>query len=198
MGVVTTLEKTLGLSVSRKLEDIRGKVDKGEELEKGDLVYLLNQTARFETLTKRVREDSYLITDSYSMDEYELKELVGKVLTELRNVSIMNVEDEQVYRVSLGHIHILGGHRLGIEDIIEEVKGGVTKVRLLQENFDANGDKYKVIGVFDTIKKDYGITVEITSEDTEEEVLKFVKESIKKVLEKERDDLNKTLDRLGV
>ena len=198
MGVVTTLEKTLGLSVSRKLEDIRGKVDKGEELEKGDLVYLLNQTARFETLTKRVREESYLVSDSYSMDEYELKELVGKVLTELRNVSIMNVEDEQVYRVSLGNIHILGGHRLGIDDIIEEVKGGVTKVRLLQENFDANGDKYKVIGVFDTIKKDYGITVEITSEDTEEEVLKFVKESIKKVLEKERDDLNKTLDRLGV
>lgn len=198
MGVVTTLEKTLGLSVSRKLEDIRGKVDKGEELEREDLVYLLNQTARFETLTKRVREDSYLITDSYSMDEYELKELVGKVLTELRNVSIMNVEDEQVYRVSLGHIHILGGQRLGIDDIIEEVKGGVTKVRLLQENFDANGDKYKVIGVFDTIKKDYGVTVEITSKDTEEEVLKYVKESIKKVLEKERDELNKTLDRLGV
>lgn len=198
MGVVTTLEKTLGLSVSRKLEDIRGKVDKGEELEREDLVYLLNQTARFETLTKRVREESYLVSDSYSMDEYELKELVGKVLTELRNVSIMNVEDEQVYRVSLGHIHILGGHRLGIEDIIEEVKGGVTKVRLLQENFDANGDKYKVIGVFDTIKKDYGITVEVTAKDTEEEVLKFVKESIKKVLEKERDELNKTLDRLGV
>ena len=198
MGVVTTLEKTLGLSVSRKLEDIRGKVDKGEELEREDLVYLLNQTARFETLTKRVREESYLVSDSYSMDEYELKELVGKVLTELRNVSIMNVEDEQVYRVSLGHIHILGGQRLGIDDIIEEVKGGVREVRLLQKNFDANGDKYKVVGTFDTIKKDYGVTVEITSKDTEEEVLKYVKESIKKVLEKERDELNKTLDRLGV
>lgn len=198
MGVYTTLENTLGLSVTRKLEDIRGKVDKGEELEKGDLVYLLNQTARFETLTKRVREESYLVSDSYSMDEYELKELVGKVLTELRNVSIMNVEDEQVYRVSLGHIHILGGHRLGIDDIIEEVKGGVREVRLLQKNFEANRDKYKVVGTFDTIKKDYGVTVEITSKDTEEEVLKYVKESIKKVLEKERDELNKTLDRLGV
>lgn len=198
MGVVTTLEKTLGLSVTRKLEDIRCKVDKGEELEREDLIYLLNQTARFETLTKRAMEDSYLVSDSYSMDEYELKELVGKVLTELRNVSIMNVEDKKVYNVSLGHIHILGGHRLGIEDIIEEVKGGVRKVRLLQKNFDANGDKYKVIGTFDTIKKDYGVTVEVTAKDTEEEVLKFVKESIKKVLEKERDDLTSSIDKLGV
>lgn len=198
MGVYTTIENTLGMSVTRKLEGIKEKVDKGEELEKGDLNYLLNQTARFETLTERVREESYLVSDSYSMDEYELKELLGRVLTELRQVSLTSVEDKKVYKVSLGHIHMLGGQRLGIDDIIEEVKGGVTKVRLLQKNFDYNKDGYKVIGVFDTIKKDYGVTVEVTSKDTEEEVLKFVKESIKKVLEKERDELNKTLDRLGV
>lgn len=198
MGVYTTLENTLGLSVTRKLEGIKEKVDKGEELEKGDLDYLLNQTARFETLTKRVREESYLVSDSYSMDEYELKELVGKVLTELRKVSLTSVEDKNVYKVSLGYIHMIGGQRMGIDDIMEEVKGGLREVRLLQKNFDTNGDKYKVIGVFDTIKKDYGVTVEVTAKDKEEEVLKYVKEGIKKVLEKERDELNKTLDRLGV
>ena len=196
MGVFTSIERTLGLSISTKLEHIKSKVDEGKELDKEELDYLLNQTARFDTLENRLRKDEYKVTDRYEEDEYELKLLLGDILTELRNIRLTDVEDN-VYRVKLGHINMIGRKRLEIEEVIKNIKGGVVKVRLLQENFDKNEDGYKVVGTFDSIEKDYGFKVEITVEDKEEDVLKYVKENIKEVLEKEREELDRQLEKVS-
>ena len=196
MGVFTSIERTLGLSISTKLEHIKSKVDEGKELDKEELDYLLNQTARFDTLENRLRKDEYKVSDKYEIEEYELKLLVGDIITELRKLRLTDVEDN-VYRVKLGHINMLGRKRLEIEEVIENIKGGVLKVRLMQENFDKNGDEYKVVGTFDSIEKDYGFKVEITVEDKEEDVLKYVKENIKEVLEKEREELDKQLEKVS-
>ena len=171
-------------------------VDEGKELDKEELDYLLNQTARFDTLENRLRKDEYKVTDRYEEDEYELKLLLGDILTELRNIRLTDVEDN-VYRVKLGHINMIGRKRLEIEEVIKNIKGGVVKVRLLQENFDKNEDGYKVVGTFDSIEKDYGFKVEITVEDKEEDVLKYVKENIKEVLEKEREELDRQLEKVS-
>ena len=196
MGVFTSIERTLGLSISTKLENIKSKVDEGKELDKEELDYLLNQTARFDTLENRLRKDEYKVSDKYEIEEYELKLLVGDIITELRKLRLTDVEDN-VYRVKLGHINMLGRKRLEIEEVIENIKGGVLKVRLMQENFDKNGDEYKVVGTFDSIEKDYGLKVEITVEDKEEDVLKYVKENIKEVLEKEREELDRQLEKVS-
>ena len=196
MGVFTTIERTLGLSISTKLEHIKSKVDEGKELDKEELDYLLNQTARFDTLENRLRKDEYKVSDKYEIEEYELKLLVGDIITELRKLRLTDVEDN-VYRVKLGHINMLGRKRLEIEEVIKNIKGGVVKVRLLQENFDKNEDGYKVVGTFDSIEKDYGFKVEITVEDKEEDVLKYVKENIKEVLEKEREELDRQLEKVS-
>ena len=197
MGVFTSIERTLGLSISTKLEHIKSKVDEGKELDKEELDYLLNQTARFDTLENRLRKDEYKVSDKYEIEEYELKLLVGDIITELRKLRLTDVEDN-VYRVKLGHINMIGRKRLEIEEVIKNIKGGVVKVRLLQENFDKNEDGYKVVGTFDSIEKDYGFKVEITVEDKEEDVLKYVKENIKEVLEKEREELDRQLEKVNV
>lgn len=196
MGVFTSIERTLGLSISTKLEHIKSKVDEGKELDKEELDYLLNQTARFDTLENRLRKDEYKVSDKYEIEEYELKLLVGDIITELRKLRLTDVEDN-VYRVKLGHINMIGRKRLEIEEVIKNIKGGVVKVRLLQENFDKNEDGYKVVGTFDSIEKDYGFKVEITVEDKEEDVLKYVKENIKEVLEKEREELDRQLEKVS-
>lgn len=195
MGVYTYLEKTLGITASRRLLEIRGKFEKKEELTPEEMIYLFNSTARFETLAARIREKDYKINEKYDENSYEIKELLGSVITELTNVHFMNIDDKRKYRVALSRTHVMGG-RMSILDILSEINSGVNEVRQLQESFDFNNDNVQVVGTFTSLKNDYNVELSVTSDDKKEDVLEKVKVLIKESLEKEMSTLQTTLNQL--
>lgn len=196
MGVYTNVERTLGLTVSKKMIEIRNKFDQGIGLSREEMVTLFNEAARFETIIRRIRAKDYHVADKYSLESYEIASLLGDLMTELNKMNFMKLDEKRKYHISLCRTHIIGGQRLSIPDMMTEIEDGVLLVRLKQENFDANNDDYQVVGTFDSLRKDYGIDMSITTEDNLEDIKKRAKAAIKEALVKEMKDLESNLSLL--
>lgn len=197
MGVYTYVGKTLGLKVSSNLRKIREKFMKDGTLDKKDFRYLINMAARYDTFENRMKEHSYQVTEDFNDAKYEINDLVGNLITELNNVYYMDLNEKEEYHVKLSRTMMIGGSRLSIEDLMNEVDSGFNEVRLLQKDFDANGDDITVVGTFESLLKDYRLDVSVTADMSKEELKAKVRKMVKDRLEEEVIDLQKNIAQLS-
>lgn len=197
MGVYTYIGKTLGMKVSSDLRKIREQYMQEGTIEKQDFANLINNAARFETIKNRLAERSYQVSEDYRDQRFELDDLMGNIITELTCLHYMDLNEKQEYHIKLSRTMMLGGSRLSIEDLMKEVSSGYDEVRLLQENFDANGDDITVVGTFENLLKDYRLDVSVTADMKKEELIAKIRGMVKDRLEEEVIDLQKNIAQLS-
>lgn len=197
MGVYTYIGKTLGMKVSSDLRKIREQYMQEGTIEKQDFANLINNAARFETIKNRLAERSYQVSEDYRDQRFELDDLMGNIITELTCLHYMDLNEKQEYHIKLSRTIMLGGSRLSIEDLMKEIGSGHDEVRLLQENFDANGDDITVVGTFENLLKDYRLDVSVTANMSKEELKAKVRKMVKDRLEEEVIDLQKNIAQLS-
>ena len=197
MGVYTYIGKTLGMKVNSNMRKIREQYMQEGTIEKKDFAYLINNAARFDTIKNRLAERSYQVTEDFNDQKFELDDLMGNIITELSCLNYLDLNEKQEYHVKLSRTFMIGGSRLSIEDLMKEVGNGHDEVRLLQENFDANGDDITVVGTFDSLLKDYRLDVSVTADMKKEELKAKVRKMVKARLEEEVTDLQKNIAQLS-
>ena len=197
MGVYTYIGKTLGMKVNSNMRKIREQYMQEGTIEKKDFAYLINNAARFDTIKNRLAERSYQVSEDYRDQRFELDDLMGNIITELTCLHYMDLNEKQEYHIKLSRTMMLGGSRLSIEDLMKEVSSGYDEVRLLQENFDANGDDITVVGTFENLLKDYRLDVSVTADMKKEELIAKIRGMVKDRLEEEVIDLQKNIAQLS-
>lgn len=197
MGVYTYIGRTLGMKVNSNLRKIREQYMQEGTIEKQDFANLINDAARFDTIKNRLAERNYKVSEDYSDQKFELEDLLGNIFTELSCLHYMDLNEKQEYHVKLSRTIMLGGSRLSIDDLMKEVSSGYDEVRLLQENFDANGDDITVVGTFENLLKDYRLDISVTADMKKEELKAKIRGMVKDRLEEEVIDLQKNIAQLS-
>lgn len=193
MGVFTDIDRTLGLAASVKLVKIRDKYRESGALDAEDFLYLINQTARYETIDKRLSQDSYKISKEYADLDFEISELMKDMMRELNHVCFSQLNEKKEYHFELCRVRMNRGSRVSYSQWMNELDFGCNDVRELQENFDANGDAIKVIGTFSSLKRDYNLDITITAETDKDELKQRVKALIAEKLKVENELIQQRL-----
>lgn len=191
MGVYTYIEHTLGLTGSPRTDKIRDKIETNEQLNFEELSYLVNCTARWDTLQERTNRDSYKVNEKYEDESYELKELLKSIVTELQNVYYMKVDGLRKYRMEF-NLFSVERNTISLSEIETEIRGYLDIVKDMQRDFDFNKDNIEVNASLKS-KRYNRLTVSFTAKDSKEEVIKQFKEQIKEELEKENELLQRNL-----
>lgn len=195
MGVYTYMEHTLGLVGSPRTVEIRAKIENNEQLDVGELNHLIDCTARWDTLRERTLRDSYKVNEEFSDESYELKELLGNIITELQNVYYMNVDESRKYRIDFT-LSSLVSNDIFVHELENEVKERLTIVRNMQKNFDYNKDDLEIIGTFKS-KRFKRLSLSFTAKDNQIELTNKIKQLIKKSLEEENTTLQNNLKKFN-
>ena len=198
MGVYTDIDRTLGLAASVKLVKIRDKYRESGTLDAEDFLYLINQTARYETIEKRLEQDSYKISKEYADLDFEISELMKDLMRELNHVCFSQLNEKKEYHHELCRVRMNRGSRVSYSQWMNELDFGCNDIRRLQENFDANGDAIKVIGTFSSLKRDYNLDITITAETDKDELKQRVKLLIAEKLQKENEQIQQRLKEFDV
>lgn len=198
MGVFTDIDRTLGLAASVKLVKIRDKYRESGALDAEDFLYLINQTARYETIDKRLSQDSYKISKEYADLDFEISELMKDMMRELNHVRFSQLNEKKEYHFELSVVRMNQGSRASYYEWMNELEEGCNDIRRLQENFDSNGDAIKVIGTFYSLKRDYNLDVTITAETDKDELKQRVKALIAEKLQEENTLIQRRLKEFDV
>lgn len=185
MGVFTDIDRTLGLNASTRLVKIRDKYRESGAVDAEDFRYLINQTARYETIDKRLSQDSYKISKEYADLDFEISELMKDMMRELNHVCFSQLNEKKEYHFELCLVRMNSGFRVSFSELMNELDFGCSDIRRLQENFDANGDAIKVIGTFTALKRDYNLDITVTAETDKAELKQRVKVLVAEKLREE-------------
>jgi len=199
MGVYTYEDKTLGLSLNNRLKKIVRAYQNGEALKQDDIQYLINNAARFSTLEDRISKETYKIDGMMLDQQYEIKDVLGDLITELRYMEAHRVGQDGTYRMKLPHFppdDECDIERLPYERVQAEVAHAKRMVKDLQVTFDENEDNLKVVAEFENLKKHYGLDLLVTTESNVEDMLKTIIDKVTGVIEKEARQKEAILKRL--
>lgn len=199
MALYSYTDDSLSLVTTPRLEKIAGIIKEGKELEREDLEYLLNESARWTTLQESVRranrKGGYEV--NAVMHEWDgkvnLSELLGEILTETQHLYYVDFDAKtSIYRHKLRLSEHVFGKEPSTRSMVKNIRSGIAQVKNLQKDFDKNDDGFIVEGYFpDTIK--YGYNVTITKDSDEEELVKgflaWKKERVDKIIKQEQEEL---------
>lgn len=199
MGVYTYADNPLGLKLTPRIEKILKKYHLGEEIDREDIGYLIDEASRFSTFESRVQSPNYKIKDLGLDDEYAIKDVVGQLIMELRHLYATNINTNNVYKMDLQMFSQLYGkiNTLTPTQIKTEVVRAINHVKELQKSFDQNGDNLKVVGTFTVLKKDYNFKMEVTVETKVDDVLKEIVKQILPEIEKQAEASKKASERIA-
>lgn len=197
MGVVTYLDHTLGLALSPRLKQILKDFQSDKDLDKEDVQYLIDAAARYETLDRRISAKTYPLKDDMMDDEYEIKDILGDMIVELRHVYASHITDSK-YFMKCNQFAGYSGRAIehfSVHDIEGALLSAIKNVKDLQKQFDENGDDITVIGHFPSLKQQYGLeytfNADVTFKDLHSAVIGHMKDYALKEKERLDDSLNK-------
>lgn len=199
MGIQTYVDKTLGLSLTPRIESIIKAVHADEEIKKSDILYLIDEAARFTTIEKRVNSDSYKLKDGMLEEEYEIKSLLGDLMDELGCLEASRIGNDGTYRMELPHFASYSDQRienLSYDRVRNEVIYAIRMVKEAQESFDLNGDNLKVVAQFKHLSKKYNVDLTITVDSNPDEVTEVIVRKVVEVIKKETEEKQAILARL--
>lgn len=199
MGLQTYVDKTLGLTLTPRIEKIIKAVHANEDIEKSDILYLIDEAARFTTIEKRVKSDSYKLKDSMLDEEYEIKSLLGDLMNELGCLEASRIGNDGTYRMELPHFASYSDYRiekLSYDRVHTEVIQAIRMVKEAQESFDVNGDDLKVVAQFTSLVKKYKVDMPITADSNPSEVTEAIVNKVVEVIKKEAEEKQAILARL--
>lgn len=198
MGVYTYTDNPLGLTLSPRLEKILRSHQNGDSISHEDIEYLIDESARYTTISNRIKRKDYKVTGYMLEDEVELKEVLGDLVTELDYIYASQIDEDKVYKHELTQFSPLYGKidTLTTNQIKTEVRDAIRTVNELQKSFDDNKDNLKVVGYFKTLKKDYQFKMEVIATTTDEEVIQAITTQILPKIEAEARKKEESIQQL--
>lgn len=200
MGIQTYVDKTLGLTLTPRIEKILKAVHADEEIDKSDILYLIDEAARFTTIEKRVKSDSYKLKDSMLEEEYEIKSLLGDLMNELGCLEASRIGNDGAYRMELPHFASYSDQKienLSYDRVHREVIYAIRMVKDAQKSFDLNGDDLTVVAQFTNLSKKYKVDLTITMDSNADEVTEAIVNKVIEVTKKEAEEKQAILARLA-
>lgn len=195
MGIYSFLEQALGVKATPRLEEIKKKIGKGEDLSEEEMAYLLDNAARYTTL-KHYRDNKKLkLNREYDDVAYEVGELLGDVLAELDGVSYSVADNKGMYHLAFDHN--LNGGRNHLPGIKEYVRHAVEAVHAHQDTFCKAGNSFRVIGKLGWLEKTFHIECQVTATDSFESVWAVVAGRLREAFEKEQERAKRNLEYLN-
>lgn len=188
MGIHSSADQTFGLNPSNRLLKILKVVRAKETLSEEDLLYLIDNAGRFETLWQRVYAKDYPIKDNYLDEEFELKEIMKDMIVELMHTYPSKINEDQTYKLELPHFNPNSEdaiERLAPDSIMLELRRSIRMVQSLQKTYDENGDSLTVIGTYPHLKKAYGIKLTVKADTTLDDILLPIVTRVREVVEKD-------------
>lgn len=199
MGVYTYVDKTLGLYLTPRLKEILTAVQKDEPIEKKDILYLIDEAARYSTLGKRIKTETYKVK-GLDTDQYEIRELLGELFTEMDYLEARNLGQDGTYRMPLPQFAYYSDwaiEKISYRQIETEVSQALRMVKEAQEAFDANEDNLLVIGHFKYLKKHYDIEDQVTVDTNFDELMNSIMSQVTAHVQKQAKQKQDTLERFA-
>lgn len=199
MGLQTYVDKTLGLTLTPRIENILKDVQADKEIKKSDILYLIDEAARFITIENRVKSDSYKLKDLMLEEEYEIKSLLGDLMNELTCLEASRIGNDGTYRMELPHFAPYSDEsieRLSYGRVQMEVIYAIRMVKEAQKSFDLNGDNLKVVAQFKHLLKKYNVDLTITVDSNPDEVTEAIVNKVIETTKKEAEEKQAILARL--
>lgn len=199
MGVYTMTDNPMGLRLSPRLERILKDTQEGNMPSKKDVEFLIDESARFETIASRLKDGNYEIKDTVLDDVYDLKEVVKDLMIELENIYAHNIQKGNVYVYELPQFNphteynIEKTHPSNIE---QEVRQALLLVKDLQQSFTNNGDELEVQAQFIHLKKIYGLDLIVTAKMTVADIVPVIMDTVLTCIEKEAKEKQEAVERL--
>lgn len=199
MGVYTWTKNPLGLALNPRLEELLEKYHNNEELEREDIGFLLDESAKFETIRTRVRGGHFKLKGRFMEDEHDIREVLGELFEEIDYLYATQITKDKVYSYELQQFYPYRRDiaTMDAESIKWEVRNAIEMVQKMQKQFDDNKDGLKVIGHFKYLKRDYRLELEVTAESKEEDILQGIVEGVLPKVEEEAKKQSRALETLS-
>lgn len=199
MGVFTHVQQPLGLHLTPRLEKIIKAYQEDTEITKDDISYLIDEAARYTTFARRVKQESFKLKGYLLQDEYEIKEVLGKLFDEMNWIEAHKLGQDGIYKMDLPQFSPFDDDisKMTYKQVEYEIRHGIRLVRDMQKTFDDNEDEIVVHGKLKHLKKRYKVDIILLPDSDYEKVAKELTEHIKTILSEEIKEREEGLARLS-
>lgn len=197
MGVYTYLEKTLGLKLTPFVMKMKEQLEDGKVPEKKDWMNLLDIAARYETISQRFQSGEVVFADVDEDSNDEVNSQLHDMITELNNVYLSSVNSKRDYILNLHDSNYALTSRMEFHGLMQAIDESFLRVKELQKSFDDNGDKLRVVGVLDYLKRDYGLNTTLMAHQDIAAVKMTLANNIREILLKEMEEKQAFLNQMN-
>lgn len=197
MGVYTYLEKTLGLKLTPFVMKMKEQLEDGKVPKKKDWMNLLDIAARYETISQRFQSGEVVFADVDEDSNDEVNSQLHDMITELDNVYLSSVNSKRDYILNLHDSNYALVSRMDFHGLMQAIDESFLSVKELQKSFDDNGDKLRVVGVLDYLKRDYGLNATLMAHQDIAAVKMTLANKIREILLKEMEEKQAFLNQMN-